>query len=99
MRFAVPQNWMTDKEIAGLICCHPEQARPLVAARGLARKKQRDRETHLKLDLPQKALCIEKISQIDEDLELHTCGTPKVCKPAVCAQRGGFATRKPNRLF
>lgn len=65
----MPQIWMTYDEIAGLVGCNVEQARPLVAARHLDRKKSRDGKTRVKLDMLWTAAFIERIRDTDHGLD------------------------------
>ncbi len=74
----MPQIWMTYDEIASLIGCNVEQARPLILARHLDRKKSRDGRTRVKLDVLWTALLIEKIRQADFDLSRAIAGLRNV---------------------
>jgi len=65
----MPQIWMTYDELAALTGCSAADVRDIARQRALDRKRSRDGETRIKLDLLWTALFIERIRGADIALE------------------------------
>jgi putative transposase len=70
--WAMPQIWMTYDEIAGLMGCGAHEAREHSIEQDLDRKKSRDGQTRVKLDLPLVTMFMAKIRTMDSALDEAT---------------------------
>jgi hypothetical protein len=65
----MPQIWMTYNEIADLVGCDAREAREHSIDQNLDRKKSRDGQTRVKLDLPLVTMFVAKIRAADSILD------------------------------